>query len=137
MSIPTSSSSVCVMPIPGLGGLTPLEFQAKVLADIQLPTQIVMRHATPRFSHIFSDDGYAAAYLPDPYVIDNLSLSQPCCSRYWSYLWADALVSDAVEAFKESPGGMYCHPLIIECVVVIGYVKHSFCAGTTLTQPCG
>ncbi len=66
--------------------MTPLQFQAQVLADVQLPAQIVMRHATPHFSHIFSDDGYAAAY--------------------WSYLWADALVSDAVDAFKQAPGGM-------------------------------
>lgn len=70
-----------------LGGLTPLEFQAKVLADVQLPPQIVMRHATPHFAHVFGDDGYSAAY--------------------WSYLWADALVSDAVDAFKQAPGGMY------------------------------
>jgi peptidyl-dipeptidase Dcp len=73
---------------PGdLGGLTPLEFQSKVLADVQLPPQIVMRHATPHFAHVFGDDGYSAAY--------------------WSYLWADALVSDAVDAFKQAPGGMY------------------------------
>jgi peptidyl-dipeptidase Dcp len=46
-----------------LGGLTLLQFQAKVLADVQLPPQIVMRHATTHFAHVFGDDGYSAAYV--------------------------------------------------------------------------
>jgi peptidyl-dipeptidase Dcp len=44
-----------------------------------MPHEIVMRHRTPQFSHIFSGDGYSAGY--------------------YSYLWADTLTADAWEAF--------------------------------------
>ena len=46
--------------------------------------EIVMRHRTPQFDHIFSDDGYSAGY--------------------YSYLWADTLTADAWEAFTEAGG---------------------------------
>jgi peptidyl-dipeptidase Dcp len=49
-----------------------------------MPAEIVMRHRTPHFSHIFSGDGYSAAY--------------------YSYLWADTLTADAWEAFTEAGG---------------------------------
>jgi peptidyl-dipeptidase Dcp len=49
-----------------------------------MPEQIVMRHRTPQFGHIFSGDGYAAGY--------------------YSYLWADTLSADAYEAFVEGAG---------------------------------
>jgi len=47
-----------------------------------MPKEIVMRHRTTQFLHLFSDDGYAAGY----YV----------------YLWSDTLASDAWEAFVEA-----------------------------------
>ena len=56
-------------------------FENKVLNDWGLPSQIVMRHRTPQFSHIFSGEGYA--------------------SGYYCYLWADTLVADVSELFKE------------------------------------
>ena len=46
--------------------------------------EIVMRHRTPQFGHVFSGDGYSAGY--------------------YSYLWADTLTADAWEAFTEAGG---------------------------------
>ena len=59
----------------------PDAFEAQVLEEWGLPAELVMRHRTPQFAHIFSGDGYAAGY--------------------YSYLWADTLVADAAEAFAE------------------------------------
>jgi len=49
-----------------------------------MPREIVMRHRTPQFAHVFGGDGYSAAY--------------------YSYLWADTLTADAWEAFTEAGG---------------------------------
>jgi len=62
----------------------PAAFERDTLAAIGMPREIVMRHRTPHFSHIFSGDGYSAAY--------------------YSYLWADTLTADAWEAFTEAGG---------------------------------
>ena len=51
-----------------------------------MPREIVMRHRTPQFGHIFSGDGYSAGY--------------------YSYLWSEVLDHDAFEAFAEA-GGPY------------------------------
>jgi peptidyl-dipeptidase Dcp len=59
--------------------IDPDAFEKKTLADLGMPHEIVMRHRTPQFSHIFSGDGYSAGY--------------------YSYLWADTLTADAWEAF--------------------------------------
>lgn len=72
-----------------LAGATPIDpdaFERETLADLGMPTEIVMRHRTPQFAHVFSGDGYSAGY--------------------YSYLWADALTADAAEAFEEA-GGYY------------------------------
>ena len=47
-----------------------------------MPREIVMRHRTTQFSHIFASDGYSAGY--------------------YSYLWSDTLAADAWEAFMET-----------------------------------
>ncbi len=65
-------------------GLDPFAFEAAELARLGMPKELVMRHRTPQFSHIFADDGYSAGY--------------------YSYLWSDTLVADAWEAFLESEG---------------------------------
>lgn len=58
------------------------QFERDTLKALDMPEEIVMRHRTPQFSHVFSSDGYAAGY--------------------YSYLWADTLVADAWEAFTSS-----------------------------------
>lgn len=58
------------------------QFEVQTLSQLGMPNEVVMRHRTPHFSHIFSGDGYAAGY--------------------YSYLWADTLVADAWEAFTSS-----------------------------------
>ncbi len=62
------------------------KFERETLAALGMPKEIVMRHRSPHFSHIFSSDGYSAGY--------------------YSYLWADTLTADAWEAFGEG-GGAY------------------------------
>ena len=52
-----------------------------------MPEEIVMRHRSPHFGHVFSGEGYATGY--------------------YGYLWADVLTADAAEAFAEAPGGFY------------------------------
>jgi len=62
-------------------------FERETLANLNMPKEIVMRHRSPHFGHVFSGEGYSAAY--------------------YGYMWADVLTSDASEAFKEAPGGFY------------------------------
>jgi peptidyl-dipeptidase Dcp len=63
-----------------------VEFERSTLAALEMPAQMVMRHRTPQFAHIFSSDSYSAGY--------------------YSYLWAEVLDHDAFEAFIEA-GGPY------------------------------
>ncbi len=65
--------------------IDPDKFERETLSALDMPEEIVMRHRTPHFGHIFSG-GYHAGY--------------------YSYLWADTLTSDAAEAFKEA-GSFY------------------------------
>jgi peptidyl-dipeptidase Dcp len=67
--------------------IDPDAFERDELAKLNMPKQIVMRHRTPQFGHVFSSDGYSAGY--------------------YSYLWADTLTADAAEAFAEAPGKFY------------------------------
>jgi peptidyl-dipeptidase Dcp len=70
-----------------LAGDTPIDpdkFERDTLKALGMPKEIVMRHRTPQFGHIFSGDGYSAGY--------------------YSYLWSDTLTADAFEAFQEGKG---------------------------------
>ena len=62
-------------------------FEREELAKLNMPDELVMRHRSPHFLHIFSSEGYATGY--------------------YGYMWADVLTSDAAEAFEEAPGGYY------------------------------
>lgn len=66
--------------------IDPRAFEKATLESLGMPHEIVMRHRTPQFQHIFAGDGYSAGY--------------------YSYLWADTLSTDAFEAFTEA-GGPY------------------------------
>ncbi len=72
-------------------GIDPDAFERDTLAELGLPREIVMRHRSPHFTHVFSGEGYATGY--------------------YGYLWADVLTSDAAEAFEAAPGGYYDHEL--------------------------
>ncbi|MCC7268485.1 MAG: M3 family metallopeptidase [Caulobacteraceae bacterium] len=73
--------------LAGDADIDPDAFEREELAKLGMPKEIVMRHRTPQFQHVFASDGYSAGY--------------------YSYLWADTLTADAAEAFKEAPGGFY------------------------------
>jgi peptidyl-dipeptidase Dcp len=72
--------------LAGSQKIEPDAFEKKALEEIGMPREIVMRHRTPQFGHVFANDGYSAGY--------------------YSYLWSDVLNADAFEAFSES-GGPY------------------------------
>lgn len=67
--------------------IEPRKFEKETLNELGMPDEIVMRHRSPHFGHVFSGEGYATGY--------------------YGYLWADVLTSDAAEAFAEAPGGFY------------------------------
>jgi peptidyl-dipeptidase Dcp len=57
-------------------------FEQASLARIGMPEEIVMRHRPPHFTHVFSGEGYAAAY--------------------YSYMWSEMLDADGFAAFREA-----------------------------------
>ena len=67
--------------------INPKTFEKESLKELNMPEEIVMRHRSPHFGHVFSGEGYATGY--------------------YGYLWADLLTADAAEAFAEAPGGFY------------------------------
>jgi peptidyl-dipeptidase Dcp len=67
--------------------INPRTFEKESLKELNMPEEIVMRHRSPHFGHVFSGEGYATGY--------------------YGYLWADVLTADAAEAFAEAPGGFY------------------------------
>jgi len=96
-----------------LAGARPIDpdaFERETLAALGMPKQIVMRHRTPQFSHVFSSDGYSAGY--------------------YSYLWSDTLTADAAEAFREH-GGLY------DREVAKKLVAHVFSVGNTIDPADG
>ncbi len=70
--------------LAGSKDIDPDAFERETLKEMGMPAEIVMRHRTPQFSHVFAGDGYSAGY--------------------YSYLWADTLTADAFNAFTEAKG---------------------------------
>ncbi|WP_182086045.1 M3 family metallopeptidase [Aureimonas sp. ME7] len=60
----------------------PMAREAEILSGLGMPAEMVMRHRSPHFAHIFSGDGYSAGY--------------------YSYMWSEVLDADAFEAFEEA-----------------------------------
>lgn len=62
--------------------IDPDAFEAETLKQLGMPAEIVMRHRTPQFGHVFSSESYSAGY--------------------YSYLWSEVLDYDAYSAFIEA-----------------------------------
>jgi peptidyl-dipeptidase Dcp len=85
--------------------IDPAAFERDALQRLGTPPEIVMRHRTPSFQHVFGSDGYSAGY--------------------YSYLWADVLVADAYNAFLEASGPY-------DAGVAASLVTHVFARGNTI-----
>jgi len=72
------------MHLAGTQTIDPDKFERETLEELGMPKEIVMRHRSPQFMHVFSGDGYSAGY--------------------YSYLWSDVITADAAEAFEEGSG---------------------------------
>lgn len=81
------------------------KFERETLAELGMPREIVMRHRTPQFGHVFSGDGYSAGY--------------------YSYLWSDVLTADSFGAFTEGKGAY-------DKTVAARLVKNIFSVGNTI-----
>ncbi|MFV0475800.1 MAG: M3 family metallopeptidase [Pikeienuella sp.] len=68
--------------LPDAAGFNPAAFEAEALAALEMPDEIVMRHRTPHFAHVFAGDGYSAGY--------------------YSYMWSEVMDADAFAAFEEA-----------------------------------
>jgi peptidyl-dipeptidase Dcp len=96
-----------------LAGDKPIDadaFEKETLKSLGMPPEIVMRHRTPHFSHVFASDGYSAGY--------------------YSYLWSDTLTADAFNAFAEAKGPY-------DATVAERLRKHIFSVGDTVDPADG
>ncbi len=85
--------------------IDPDKFEKETLDQLKMPRELVMRHRTPQFLHIFAGDSYSAGY--------------------YSYLWSDVITADAFEAFLEA-GGPY------DEAVAERLKKYIFSSGNTI-----
>ena len=90
--------------------IDPDKFERETLAALGMPHELVMRHRTPQFSHVFSSDGYSAGY--------------------YSYLWSVVLAADGFSAFTEA-GGPY------DKAVAERLRQHVFTVGNTVDPAAG
>jgi peptidyl-dipeptidase Dcp len=96
--------------LAGATEIDPAAFERDTLKALGMPAEIVMRHRTPQFSHVFGSDGYSAGY--------------------YSYLWSDTLTADAYNAFTEGKGPY--DPAVAERLR-----KHVFSVGDTVDPADG
>ena len=96
--------------LAGAQKIDPDKFERETLAQMGMPHELVMRHRTPQFSHVFSSDGYSAGY--------------------YSYLWSVVLAADAFSAFTEA-GGPY------DKAVAARLRNHVFTVGNTVDPAVG
>jgi len=68
--------------LPSAENLDVAKFEKDALDKIGMPDEIVMRHRSPHFTHVFSGGGYASAY--------------------YSYMWSEVMDADAFDAFAET-----------------------------------
>ena len=85
--------------------IDPDAFEKETLAALGMPSEIVMRHRTPQFGHVFASDGYSAGY--------------------YSYLWSDVLTADSFGAFTEGKGPY-------DKAVAAKLTKYIFSVGNTI-----
>ena len=85
--------------------IDPAKFEQAELTRLGMPKEVVMRHRSTHFGHIFSGEGYSAGY--------------------YGYLWAEVLTSDAAEAFASSPGGFYDQALADKLVEHLFSVRNA------------
>lgn len=96
--------------LAGAQKIDPDQFERETLAEMGMPHELVMRHRTPQFTHVFSSDGYSAGY--------------------YSYLWSVVLAADAFSAFTEA-GGPY------DKAVAARLRKNVFTVGNTVDPAAG
>jgi peptidyl-dipeptidase Dcp len=80
-------------------------FERETLKTMNMPEELVMRHRSPHFGHVFSSESYATGY--------------------YGYIWADVLTADAAEAFADAPGGFYNKPLAKKMVETLFAPRNS------------
>ncbi len=84
-SVEYTASALVDLDLHASAGESPVDvvaFERATLDRLGMPHGIVMRHRTPHFGHVFSGDGYSAAY--------------------YSYLWSEVLDADGFDAFTEA-----------------------------------
>lgn len=91
--------------LAGSQKIDPDKFEKETLDALGMPKELVMRHRTPQFAHVFSSDGYSAGY--------------------YSYLWSDVITADSYGAFTEAKGPY-------DKAVGTSLVKNIFSVGNTI-----
>lgn len=94
--------------------IEPDTFESEQLKALGMPDEVVMRHRSTQFTHVFRGEGYASAY--------------------YGYMWAEVLTSDAAEAFAQAPGGFYDKALSARLVKYLFSVRNAMEPGEAYRQ---